>query len=122
VNRQRDTVTAQYMYVCYVSDCMWGSQFDVPLTGYKPLHLNTILPLFVSFPLFPLLFCLSFPLFSLPPSPPPFPPPSPPPPLPSLSIYPLLQEAHVNSCYKHFYYFVEEFNLIDAKEFEPLVS
>jgi len=31
-------------------------------------------------------------------------------------------EAHVNSCYKHFYYFVEEFNLIDAKEFEPLVS
>jgi len=33
-----------------------------------------------------------------------------------------LQEAHVNSCYKHFYYFVVEFKLIDSKEFEPLVS
>ena len=35
---------------------------------------------------------------------------------------PTLQEAHVNSCYKHFYYFVLEFNLVDSKEFEPLVS
>ena len=34
----------------------------------------------------------------------------------------LLQEAHVNSCYKHFYYFVCEFSLVDPKEFEPLVS
>lgn len=31
-------------------------------------------------------------------------------------------EAHVNTCYKHFYYFVTEFNLIDHKELEPLVS
>lgn len=31
-------------------------------------------------------------------------------------------EAHVNTCYKHFYYFVTEFSLIDPKELEPLVS
>uniref|UniRef100_A0A8C4TQA2 MOB kinase activator 3A n=1 Tax=Erpetoichthys calabaricus TaxID=27687 RepID=A0A8C4TQA2_ERPCA len=31
-------------------------------------------------------------------------------------------EAHVNTCYKHFYYFVMEFNLIDQKELGPLVS
>lgn len=31
-------------------------------------------------------------------------------------------EAHVNTCYKHFYYFVTEFSLIDHKELEPLVS
>ena len=31
------------------------------------------------------------------------------------------QEAHVNTCYKHFYYFVQEFKLIDPKELEPLV-
>ncbi|KAF4014812.1 hypothetical protein G4228_006059 [Cervus hanglu yarkandensis] len=29
-------------------------------------------------------------------------------------------EAHVNTCYKHFYYFVTEFGLIDTKELEPL--
>ncbi|EPQ19381.1 Mps one binder kinase activator-like 2B [Myotis brandtii] len=29
-------------------------------------------------------------------------------------------EAHVNTCYKHFYYFVTEMNLIDRKELEPL--
>lgn len=29
-------------------------------------------------------------------------------------------EPHVNTCYKHFYYFVMEFNLIDKKELEPL--
>ncbi|KAJ1085014.1 hypothetical protein NDU88_005150 [Pleurodeles waltl] len=29
-------------------------------------------------------------------------------------------EAHVNTCYKHFYYFVIEFNLMDTKELEPL--
>ena len=34
----------------------------------------------------------------------------------------LLQEAHVNTCYKHFYYFVTEYNLVDKKELEPLVS
>ena len=33
-----------------------------------------------------------------------------------------LQEAHVNACYKHFYFFVVEFKLIESKEFEPLVS
>ncbi|XP_014937406.2 MOB kinase activator 3A isoform X1 [Acinonyx jubatus] len=30
-------------------------------------------------------------------------------------------EAHVNTCYKHFYYFVKEFGLIDTKELEPLL-
>lgn len=35
-------------------------------------------------------------------------------------LYP--QEAHVNTCYKHFYYFVTEYNLVDKKELEPLVS
>lgn len=30
-------------------------------------------------------------------------------------------EAHVNTCYKHFYYFVTEFKLVDLKEMEPLV-
>ena len=34
----------------------------------------------------------------------------------------VLQEAHVNACYKHFYFFVVEFKLMDSKEFEPLVS
>ncbi|BHF72589.1 MOB kinase activator 3A [Sparganum proliferum] len=29
-------------------------------------------------------------------------------------------EAHVNVCYKHFYYFVTYFDLIDPKELEPL--
>ncbi|PAA51309.1 hypothetical protein BOX15_Mlig017823g1 [Macrostomum lignano] len=29
-------------------------------------------------------------------------------------------EAHVNTCYKHFYYFVTEFGLVDKKELEPL--
>lgn len=32
----------------------------------------------------------------------------------------LLQEAHVNTCYKHFYYFIQEFDLMSAKELEPL--
>uniref|UniRef100_A0A4W3GQS6 MOB kinase activator 3C n=1 Tax=Callorhinchus milii TaxID=7868 RepID=A0A4W3GQS6_CALMI len=30
-------------------------------------------------------------------------------------------EAHVNTCYKHFYYFVTEFDLINERELEPLV-
>ena len=34
----------------------------------------------------------------------------------------ILQEAHVNACYKHFYFFVVEFKLMESKEFEPLVS
>ena len=29
-------------------------------------------------------------------------------------------EPHVNTCYKHFYYFVTEFELMHQKEFEPL--
>lgn len=29
-------------------------------------------------------------------------------------------EAHVNTCFKHFYYFVTEFDLVTAKELEPL--
>ncbi|XP_007885239.1 MOB kinase activator 3C [Callorhinchus milii] len=29
-------------------------------------------------------------------------------------------EAHVNTCYKHFYYFVTEFDLINERELEPL--
>ena len=29
-------------------------------------------------------------------------------------------EPHVNTCYKHFYYFVTEFELINEKEFAPL--
>ena len=29
-------------------------------------------------------------------------------------------EPHVNTCYKHFYYFVTEFTLMNEKEFEPL--
>ncbi|KAG8555106.1 hypothetical protein GDO81_017587 [Engystomops pustulosus] len=30
-------------------------------------------------------------------------------------------EAHVNTCYKHFYYFITEFSLVDHRELEPLV-
>lgn len=29
-------------------------------------------------------------------------------------------EKHINTCYKHFYYYVREFNLISPKELEPL--
>lgn len=29
-------------------------------------------------------------------------------------------EPHVNTCYKHFYYFVREFNLVALRELEPL--
>ncbi|KAF4532788.1 hypothetical protein B566_EDAN003570 [Ephemera danica] len=29
-------------------------------------------------------------------------------------------EPHVNTCYKHFYYFVREFDLVGPKELEPL--
>jgi hypothetical protein len=32
------------------------------------------------------------------------------------------QVPHVNLCYKHYYYFVTEFNLVSKKELEPLVS
>jgi len=30
------------------------------------------------------------------------------------------EEAHLNTCFKHFYYFTKEFNLIETKELEPL--
>ena len=33
-----------------------------------------------------------------------------------------LQEANLNSCYIHFYYFMREFDIVASKEFEPLVS
>lgn len=29
-------------------------------------------------------------------------------------------EAHINTCFKHFYYFVRQFKLIDPKEIDPL--
>lgn len=29
-------------------------------------------------------------------------------------------EQHLNTCFKHFFYFVYEFRLIDPKEMEPL--
>ena len=29
-------------------------------------------------------------------------------------------EPHVNTCYKHYYYFITEFHLLNEKEFEPL--
>jgi len=29
-------------------------------------------------------------------------------------------EAHINACFKHFFYFTQEFKLVDEKEFEPL--
>ncbi|XP_076307459.1 MOB kinase activator 3B-like isoform X2 [Tachypleus tridentatus] len=31
-------------------------------------------------------------------------------------------EAHVNTCYKHFYYFVTEFGLVSERELEPLAE
>ena len=31
-------------------------------------------------------------------------------------------EAHINACYKHFFYFVNHFKLVDKRELEPLVS
>ena len=40
----------------------------------------------------------------------------------TLNICSMFQEAHVNTCYKHFYYFVSEYSLVDKKELEPLVS
>eukprot|EP01122_Echinamoeba_exundans_P011189 TRINITY_DN435_c0_g1_i1.p1 TRINITY_DN435_c0_g1~~TRINITY_DN435_c0_g1_i1.p1 ORF type:complete len:216 (-),score=60.46 TRINITY_DN435_c0_g1_i1:209-856(-) len=37
-------------------------------------------------------------------------------------IVSLGEEAHLNTCFKHFYYFVTEFNLIEKKEMEPLAE
>jgi len=30
------------------------------------------------------------------------------------------QEAYLNTCFKHFYYFIAKFNLVEAKEQAPL--
>jgi len=35
-------------------------------------------------------------------------------------IVSLGEEAHLNTCFKHFYYFITEFNLVDKKELLPL--
>jgi len=35
-------------------------------------------------------------------------------------IVALGEEAHVNTCFKHFIYFIQEFNLVDKKELAPL--
>jgi len=36
------------------------------------------------------------------------------------TIVSLGEEAHLNTCFKHFYYFILEFNLVDRKEMAPL--
>jgi MOB kinase activator 1 len=36
------------------------------------------------------------------------------------NITSLSMDAHFNTCFKHFYYFIDEFNLVDKKELEPL--
>jgi len=36
------------------------------------------------------------------------------------NIVSLGEEAHLNTCFKHFYYFCSEFQLIDKKELAPL--
>ncbi|XP_021155765.2 MOB kinase activator 3C isoform X2 [Columba livia] len=38
------------------------------------------------------------------------------------SIINMGAEAHVNTCYKHFYYFIKEFSLVDHRELEPLMA
>jgi MOB kinase activator 1 len=35
-------------------------------------------------------------------------------------IVSLGEEAHLNTCFKHFYYFIEEFDLVDRREMAPL--
>jgi len=35
-------------------------------------------------------------------------------------IQELGEEAHLNTCFKHFYYFVQEFDLVERKEMAPL--
>ena len=30
------------------------------------------------------------------------------------------EEAHLNTCFKHFYFFIEEFGLVDKREMAPL--
>ncbi|KAK7888912.1 hypothetical protein WMY93_024472 [Mugilogobius chulae] len=36
------------------------------------------------------------------------------------SICSMGAEAHINTCYKHYYYFITEFHLIDNSELQPL--
>ena len=38
------------------------------------------------------------------------------------SIVSLGEEAHLNTCFKHFYYFITEFQLVDKAEMEPLAE
>lgn len=38
------------------------------------------------------------------------------------NVVTIAAEAHVNTCYKHFYYFVTEFDLVSTKELEPLIE
>jgi hypothetical protein len=38
------------------------------------------------------------------------------------SIIALGAEAHLNTCFKHFMYFILEFALVERKELEPLVE
>ncbi|KAJ8979800.1 hypothetical protein NQ317_001290 [Molorchus minor] len=38
------------------------------------------------------------------------------------NVVAIAAEAHVNTCYKHFYYFVTEFDLVGHKELEPLAE
>jgi MOB kinase activator 1 len=38
------------------------------------------------------------------------------------SIVSLGEEAHLNTCFKHFYYFITEFGLVDKAEMEPLAE
>lgn len=35
-------------------------------------------------------------------------------------IVSLGEEAHLNTCFKHFYFFIVEFDLVERKELEPL--
>lgn len=35
-------------------------------------------------------------------------------------IISLGEEAHLNTCFKHFYYFITEFSLVEKNEMEPL--
>ncbi|XP_023216041.1 MOB kinase activator-like 3 [Centruroides vittatus] len=37
-------------------------------------------------------------------------------------IFSLGAEPHINTCYKHFYYFIREYDLVSPKELEPLAD
>lgn len=39
-----------------------------------------------------------------------------------LFLFPFQAEAHGNTLFKHFYYFVKEFQMVDDKEFAPLID